>query len=121
MSRWLERGDHRALAEILAADGIFYVLMLFVSGTTPNSARAIAHTRAMCEALLADRHALTIVDIYQHPELAVLEQIIAVPTLLRKGPQPVKRLVGDMAGAEHILLAHHLAAFGAPGSGGAPT
>lgn len=81
----------------------FHVLVLFVSGTTPNSLRAIANTQRICGQRLPGRHQLTIVDLYQQPELAAREQIIAVPTLVRKQPLPSRRLVGDMAHADRLL------------------
>lgn len=81
-----------------------YVLLLFVAGTTPNSVRAIGNTRRFCEQHLQGRYQLTIIDIYQQPELARSEQIIAVPTLLRKQPQPLRRLIGDLADVSRLLL-----------------
>jgi circadian clock protein KaiB len=81
-----------------------YVLTLFVSGITPNSARAIRNIQRFCDKWLAGRYSLTIVDLYQEPERARAEQIVAAPTLVRKAPPPAKRIVGDMQKAERILL-----------------
>lgn len=107
-------GDSEALKAALAAESSQqYVLVLFVAGTAPNSTRAISNTQRMCEKCLANRHVLTIVDLYQQPELAQDEQIVAAPTLIRKFPLPVKRLVGDMASATRILLPADLASSGA--------
>jgi len=80
-----------------------YLLTLFVAGTTPNSVRAIHNTQQFCEAHLAGRCELRIIDIYQQPELAQSEQIIAAPTLIRKQPLPVRRLIGDMTNASRLL------------------
>jgi circadian clock protein KaiB len=81
-----------------------YELTLYVAGITPNSARAIANTRRMCDQRLHGRYSLTIVDLYQQPERASREQVVAAPTLVRKAPPPAKRMVGDMSQAERILL-----------------
>lgn len=100
--------DYAALeAAAAAASTEVYDLVLFVCGTTPNSIRAIANTRRLCETHLPGRHELTIVDLYQNPELARGAQVIAAPTLLRRLPEPVRRLVGDMFAAERILLPLH--------------
>ncbi|MES2883540.1 MAG: circadian clock KaiB family protein [Pseudomonadota bacterium] len=103
-----DQGDTAALeAALLHESEQRYIFVLFVAGTTPNSMRAIANTREMCERLLPDRHSLTIIDMYQQPELARAEQIIAAPTLLRKHPQPIKRLVGTLADVVRIVLPIH--------------
>ncbi len=81
-----------------------YLLTLFVAGTTPNSVRAIHNTQRFCEAHLAGRYELRIIDIYQQPELAKSEQIIAAPTLIRRQPLPLRRLIGDMTNASRLLL-----------------
>jgi len=91
-----------AAAAIL--DNARYVLRLYVTGTTRNSARAIVNTRKICEEHLHGRYDLEIVDISQHPALAEGEQIIAAPTLIKKLPLPLRRFIGDMSQAERILL-----------------
>ena len=109
--------DSEALRSALAAENSQpYVLVLFVAGPTPNSTRAIRNTQEMCEQYLANRHSLTIVDLYQQPQLASEEQVIAAPTLIRKLPLPVKRLVGDMQSTTRILLPADLAASRPKGS-----
>lgn len=105
------RGDASALQAALSqAAGETYVLMLFVAGTTPNSVEAIANTRRLCERHLPGRHRLTIVDLYQQPELAREHQIVAAPTLLRQQPRPSRRLVGKLDDVERLLLPHYGAA-----------
>ena len=83
--------------------GDTYVLRLYVAGTTPRSMRAILDARAFCESHLADRYELEVIDIYQRPTLARDEQIIAVPTLVRSLPPPLRRLVGDLSDVERVL------------------
>lgn len=84
-------------------NGDTYVLRLFVAGTTPRSMRAIVDARAFCESHLANRYELEVIDIYQQPGLARDEQIIAVPTLVRSLPPPLRRLVGDLSDVDRVL------------------
>ncbi len=84
-------------------DGDTYVLRLYVAGTTPRSMRAILDARAFCESHLANRYELEVIDIYQQPGLARDEQIIAVPTLVRSLPPPLRRLIGDLSDVERVL------------------
>lgn len=81
-----------------------YVLRLYVSGATPKSLRAIQNIKKLCEVRLKDRYDLEIIDIYQHPGLVAEDQIIAAPTLLKRLPLPVRKLIGDLSGTENVLL-----------------
>jgi len=81
-----------------------YVLRLYVAGTTPNSVRAIGNIKRICEEYLKGRYDLEVVDIYQQPVLAKGDQIIAVPTLIRKLPPPLRKFIGDMSATERILV-----------------
>jgi len=81
-----------------------YSLRLYITGMTPRSAQAIENIRTLCEAHLKGRYELEIVDIYQRPSLAKGEQIIAVPTLIKKLPLPLRRLVGDLSNEERVLI-----------------
>ena len=80
-----------------------YVLRLYVTGTTPQSARAIANIKKLCEIHLKGRYELDVVDLYQQPQLAQGEQIIAAPTLIKKLPLPQRRIIGDMSKSERVL------------------
>jgi circadian clock protein KaiB len=82
-----------------------YLLRLFVTGSTLKSGRAIQDVRAMCDENLFGRSDLEVIDIHQHPEHASAEKIVAAPTLLRKLPLPVCRVVGDMSDKERVLAA----------------
>ena len=84
-------------------DGDTYILRLYVAGTTPRSMRAILDARAFCESHLANRYELEVIDIYQQPAQARDEQIIAVPTLVRSLPPPLRRLVGDLSDVDRVL------------------
>ena len=81
-----------------------YILRLYVSGMTPKSTAAIRNVKKICEEYLKDRYDLEVIDIYQQPTLAKGEQIIAAPTLIKKIPLPLRKLIGDMADTERILL-----------------
>lgn len=81
-----------------------YVLRLYITGTTPQSTRAILNIRKICEEHLEGRYELEIVDISQHPTLAKGEQIIAAPTLIKQFPLPLRRFIGDMSQTDRILL-----------------
>jgi circadian clock protein KaiB len=81
-----------------------YVLRLYVTGLTPRSVKAIENIRRICDEHLEGRYELDVIDIYQHPQLAKGEQIIAAPTLIRKLPLPLRTFVGDMSNTEKILL-----------------
>jgi circadian clock protein KaiB len=81
-----------------------YELRLYVAGMTRRSARAIANIKEICEEHLKGRFALEVIDIYQQPLLAEGDQIIAVPTLLKKLPPPLRRLIGDLSDRERVLI-----------------
>lgn len=94
------------LAELAALpkDGK-YQLRLYVTGNSPQSSRAIGNIKALCETHLKGRYLLTIVDLYEHPERARENQILAAPTLIRELPLPVRRLIGDLSQTERVLVA----------------
>jgi circadian clock protein KaiB len=81
-----------------------YVLRLYVTGMTPKSLHAIENIRKICEENLQGRFELEVVDVYQHPEFARTEQIIAAPTLIKKLPLPLRKFIGDMSDKEKILI-----------------
>jgi circadian clock protein KaiB len=81
-----------------------YVLRLYVAGMSPSSAAAIQSITSICEQHLEGRYELEVIDIYQRPELARGEQIIAAPTLIRKIPAPLRRFIGNLADQERILV-----------------
>jgi circadian clock protein KaiB len=88
-----------------------YVLRLYVVGATPGSQRAISNLRDICEAELAGRYELEVIDIYQQPTLGADQQIVAVPTLIKELPPPVRRLVGDLSDRDRVLLGLDLRAI----------
>jgi circadian clock protein KaiB len=81
-----------------------YLLRLFIAGNTPNSNRAFNKIKNICEEYLPGRYELEVIDIYEHPELMEQEQIIAIPTLVKKLPPPLQKFIGDLANTEKVLL-----------------
>ena len=86
-----------------SSGGGTYILRLFVTGILPNSARAVVNIKAICEKYLKGRYELEIIDIYQQPDLALTEEIIAIPLLIKKFPLPEERLIGDLSDIEKVL------------------
>jgi circadian clock protein KaiB len=80
-----------------------YVLLLYVTGMTLRSTEAFAAIKALCEERLPGRYELKVIDIYRHPQLAIDGQIIAVPTLVKQLPAPLRRLVGDLSDVDRVL------------------
>ena len=97
-----------------------YLLRLYVTGTTPRSAKAIRNIRAVCEEKLHGRYDLEVIDIYQQPELASRAQIVVAPTLVKRLPLPVRRLIGDLSNLERVLVGLDLVARQTPGGDRAP-
>jgi circadian clock protein KaiB len=95
-----ERPEH--VAHVPCAER--YVLRLYVTGMTPRSAAAVRNLRAICDVYLEGRYDLEVIDIYQQPVLTIGEQIIAAPTLIKKLPLPMRRIIGDMSDRDRVLL-----------------
>lgn len=81
-----------------------YILRLYVTGMTPRSVRAIDNIKKLCAEHLQGHYELEVVDLYQQPQLAKDEQIIAAPTLIKKLPPPLRRIIGDMSNTERVLV-----------------
>ncbi|MGA2596743.1 MAG: circadian clock KaiB family protein [Bryobacteraceae bacterium] len=95
----------KAFEDALAAGppAEYYRLRLFVSGSTPRSARAIRNILAICEEQLQGRYDLEVVDIYQQPEYIKPEQVLVTPTLVKKLPLPLRKIIGDLSDKERVL------------------
>ncbi|MGZ5243025.1 MAG: circadian clock KaiB family protein [Bacteroidia bacterium] len=89
--------------EAEGAVGEKYILRLFISGILPNSSRAVVNINAICQKYLKGRYELEIIDIYQQPDLALSEDIIAIPLLIKKLPLPEARMIGDLSDIEMVL------------------
>jgi circadian clock protein KaiB len=93
-----------SVTDAVMIDPQHYVLRLYVTGSTPNSIRAIANIRAICQTHLHGRYDLAVIDISTSSALAEGEQIIAAPTLIKKLPLPLRRFIGDMSQTGRVLL-----------------
>lgn len=85
-------------------------LRLYVAGQTPNSMRALANLRELCEEHLHGRYRIEVIDLLKNPKLAAGHQILAIPTLVRKLPEPLKRIIGDLSDTEKVLVGLDLGA-----------
>jgi circadian clock protein KaiB len=81
-----------------------FVLRLYIAGQTPKCVRAFTNLKQICEEHLADRYRIEIIDLLQNPRLAGGDQILAVPTLVRQLPEPVKKIIGDLSNTERVLV-----------------
>lgn len=90
-----------------------YNLRLYVAGQTPKSLAAIANLKLLCNTHLAGRYTVEIIDLVDKPELAVMDQILALPTLVRRLPEPLKRIIGDLSKTERVLRGLDIEARGA--------
>jgi circadian clock protein KaiB len=79
-------------------------LKLYVAGKTSRSVAALQNLRNLCEAHLAGRYSIEIVDLLVNPQLAAGDQILAVPTLVRKFPEPIRKIIGDLSNEERVLV-----------------
>jgi circadian clock protein KaiB len=81
-----------------------FLLRLYVAGQTPKSITAFANLKNICEEHLAGRYEIEVVDLLKNPTLASGDQILAIPTLVRKLPEPVRKIIGDLSNTERVLI-----------------
>jgi len=86
------------------ADAEFWTLRLYVAGQTPKSIAAFTNLKRLCEEHLTGRYTIEVIDLMQQPQLAAGDQIVAIPTLVRRLPEPLRRIVGDMSNTERTLV-----------------
>ena len=79
-------------------------LRLYVAGQTPNALTAFANLKRICEEHLAGQYRIEVVDLVENPQLAREDQILAIPTLVRKLPQPLRKIIGDLSNNERVLV-----------------
>jgi circadian clock protein KaiB len=98
------RSLRAALTQTAHAGDERYILRLYITGLTARSSRAVSNLRTICDEYLEGRYDLEVIDIYQQPALTKGEQIVAAPTLIKKLPLPMRRIIGDMSNREGVLL-----------------
>jgi circadian clock protein KaiB len=81
-----------------------YNLRLYVAGQTPKSIAALANLKKLCEKHLPGRYTVEVIDLMKEPALAQRDQIVAIPTLIRHLPEPLKRIIGDLSNADKVLV-----------------
>jgi circadian clock protein KaiB len=91
-------------------------LRLYVAGQTPKSIRAFANLKALCEKHLKGRYRIEVIDLMENPQLARGDQIVAIPTVVRRLPQPVRKLIGDLSDSVRALVGLDLRKVDRPGS-----
>jgi circadian clock protein KaiB len=87
-----------------AATPAIWELRLYVAGQTTRSAAALVNLRRYCEQYLPNRYTLEVIDLLKHPQLAEGDQILAIPTLVRKVPEPMRKIIGDLSNEEKVLV-----------------
>lgn len=85
-------------------DGTLWELRLYVAGQTPKALTAFANLKRICNEHLGGNYRIEVIDLIQDPRLAAGDQILAVPTLVRKLPQPVRKIIGDLSDTERVLI-----------------
>ena len=94
----------RAVRERKSSKEATWELRLYVAGQTAKSLQAFANLKRICEKHLNGRYQIEVVDLMKHPELAKGDQIFALPTLVRKLPEPVRKIIGDLSNTERVLV-----------------
>jgi circadian clock protein KaiB len=82
----------------------FWDLRLYVAGQTPKCVTALANLQQLCEERLAGRYRIEVIDLLKNPQLAKGDQILAIPTLVRKLPEPIRKIIGDLSNTERVLV-----------------
>ena len=93
-----------ARPERRSPDPATWELRLYVAGQTPKSLQAFANLKRICEEHLAGRYSIEVIDLLKNPQLARGDQILALPTLVRKLPEPVRKIIGDLSNTERVLV-----------------
>lgn len=88
-------------------------LRLYVAGATPKSVTALRNLQRLCEEHLAGRYRIEVIDLMENPQLAQGDQILAVPTLVRRLPEPIRKIIGDLTNTDRVLVGLDLRPYGA--------
>ena len=86
------------------AKAIYWDLHLYIAGRTPKSVAALDNLKRLCEERFKGQYRLVVIDLLQHPELGQADQIVAIPTLVRKLPPPIKKIIGDLSNTHRVLV-----------------
>jgi circadian clock protein KaiB len=86
------------------ASSELWELRLYVAGQTPKSVKAFSNLKKFCEEHLANHYTIEVIDLLENPQLAEGDQIVAIPTLVRKLPEPIRKIIGDLSNTERVLV-----------------
>jgi len=100
--------------ETSLCDPDVWQLRLYVAGQTPKSILALSNLQRLCEEHLQGRYTIEVIDLHKHPKLAKQDEIVAIPTLVRKLPDPIRRVIGDLSNIEKALVGLQLVPAPAP-------
>jgi circadian clock protein KaiB len=95
-------GGDEALGEL--GPGEFWTLKLYVAGQSPRSLAAFANLKKICSEYVPGKYSIEVIDLLDHPQLAAGDQIIAIPTLIRKLPTPIRKIIGDLSNTDRVLV-----------------
>lgn len=104
MNATKKKAAARKTAPVRKDKGDFWELRLYIAGQTPNSVAAFNNLKKICEERLQQRYRIEIIDLLEAPQLAKGDQIVAIPTLVRKLPTPMKKIIGNLSKTEHTLI-----------------
>ena len=96
----------------MSAGADTWALRLYVAGQTPKSVAAFANLTRICREHLSDRYTIEVIDLLQNPELARRDQVMAIPTLIRSLPEPMRKIIGDLSNTERVLVGLELRSAG---------
>ena len=100
----MKKNTNPAGGDLAELEPRMYELRLYVAGQTPKSLAAFSNLRKICEEHLAGQYRIEVIDLLENPKLARGDQILAIPTLVRKLPTPVKKIIGDLSNTERVLV-----------------
>jgi circadian clock protein KaiB len=104
MNHQFSRQQEQAIDADLPGDAERWVLRLYVAGQSPKSMTAFTNLKNICEEHLQGRYTIEVIDLLQQPQLAAGDQIVAIPTLVRRLPEPLCKIVGDLSNTERTLV-----------------
>ena len=96
--------NHDISSDFEDVDAVVWHLTLYIAGRTTKSLDAVSNLKKLCEEYLADHYKIEIIDLLDEPHFAESEQIVATPTLIRKLPEPIRKIIGDLSNKEKVLL-----------------
>ena len=97
-------GAEAAVTEQAVPDAEFWNLRLYIAGKTAKSVKAMKNLRSFCERHLDGRYDIEVIDLLENPQLAAGDQILAIPTLVRRLPEPMRKIIGDLSNTDRVLV-----------------